>query len=69
MALQCQFVGTSSSLTPMSITSSSSLTSSFLTSSSNMLTDCTISSTVTMIIDDCNIRESHNQVPVTSGKQ
>ena len=30
-----------------------------------------VSSTVrsTMMMEDCNIRESHNQVPVTSGKQ
>ena len=29
----------------------------------------TVSSTVTMTIDDCNIRETQNEVPVTSGKQ
>ena len=35
-----------------------------------MLTSTTtVSSTVTMTIDDCNIRESQNEVPVTSGKQ
>ena len=28
-----------------------------------------VSSTVTMTIDDCNIRETQNEVPVTSGKQ
>ena len=29
----------------------------------------TVSSTVMMTIDDCNIRETQNEVPVTSGKQ
>ena len=29
----------------------------------------TVSSTVTMTIDDCNIRETQNEVPVTSCKQ
>ena len=40
--------------------------------SSTMLTSyitTTVSSTVTMTIDDCNIRETQNEVPVTSGKQ
>ena len=40
--------------------------------SSTMLTSyitTTVSSTVTMTIDDCNIRETQNEVPATSGKQ
>ena len=39
--------------------------------SSTMLTSyiTTVSSTVTMTIDDCTIRETQNEVPVTSGKQ
>ena len=40
--------------------------------SSTMLTSyitTPVSSTVMMTIDDCNIRETQNEVPVTSGKQ
>ena len=67
--LQYQFVGTTSSLTSILSITSSFLTSSSFVLSSNMLTDCMISSTVTITRDDCNIRESQNEVPVTSGKQ